>query len=238
MTLNAVFKYVDTQNVKIVSFSSLCARLWGTPSRISGHQRIHINGGNSVHYLQEESYETKWLNRENSEFVRRDESFKSWSLSSLGYKRKISCVRERHVQRQGSQTCLLHTPDKNSARKPGKANVCCQITIVVTSAGRKDHEGLLGAAMCCSLIWLPVTQVCSVKKWATGTIYKYVHFSVCVSQFNKEVKGFLKWQAGALEGSCQTQDLVVAVSSTANHFTSLSLFQLPIWGKKLALPSS
>lgn len=57
--------------------------------------------------------------------------------------------------------------------------------------GEKIMRGLLGAGMYCSLIWLPVTQVCSVKKWATGTTYKYVHFSVCVSQFNKEVKGFL-----------------------------------------------
>lgn len=54
-------------------------------------------------------------------------------LSSLGYKRKSSCERERHVQRQGSQTYLLHTSDKNSASKPGKE--------VVTSAWRKDHEG-------------------------------------------------------------------------------------------------
>lgn len=159
---------------------------------------------------------TKWLNRGNSEFVRRDESFKSWSLSSLGYKRKSSCARERHVQRQGSQTYLLHTSDKNSASKAGKA--------VVTSVGRKHHEGAPGCWNVLFLDLLPVTQVYSVKKWATGTTYKYVHFSVCVSQFNKEVKGFLKWQAGALECRSQTQDLVVAVSPTANHFTSLSLF--------------
>lgn len=190
MTLNVVFRYVDIQNVKILSFqfsSTICARLWGAPLEKThkqwqfgtvptGELCIRRGGWTEETVILSEGMRVSKA-QVRAHWVTRERSPVRWSGMCRGKGPKPAFW-----------THQIKTVKVNQAR-PTYIVRSGQWSPLQGQCLKKITRGFLGAVMSCSLIWLPVKQVCSVyKKWATGTIYKYAHFSVCRSQFNKELK--------------------------------------------------